>query len=354
MRTKQKKGLKKIRIPATWYFAIGFFLCLNPSAWCGTIDSLIHKAPIPLHLPLSGTVNGDQYQKGSTIESTQVIERGKTTYLAEDEVVLRDGFELKDGAEFEVLLNRDSFHIVTMLTYNVWGDHTDYTEHAKIIKNSKADVVSVQEVKKVSNFNKLLEESGYHGEMSVTIDILIKYGIALLWNPNTLDSPDIDCQLIDIPKDKDADKKRAYMVAEFRDFCFIATHYSSDKDYRKVMTYSILNNQSVQRCKDAKKPIYIAGDMNEQPHHKNALPIFEESGFKMLNSQDYTIINESYKYADSTRNGGAMIDLILEYNQTPYHRTLESGVPIPADQRQQFFIDKTSDHLPYRVRVKVK
>ena len=52
--------------------------------------------------------------------------------------------------------------------------------------------------------------------------------------------------------------------------------------------------------------------------------------------------------------GGNMIDLILEYNTNPYHKTINRGVPMNKEEREQFFEDKISDHLPYFVKVKIR
>lgn len=355
--TTQKRDPKTLRIPATWCFAIGLFLCLNLAAWCNTADTAAsrpHKAPIPLDLPLSGTVNGNQYQKGSKIISTQSIESGKTTYLAEEEVILSEGFEVKEGAEFEVLFDRDSFHIVTMMTYNLYIESTGkYKKHAEVIKESKADVVSVQEVKGEYRFNNTLKNnSGYEGKMcSTTTKGPDKYGIGLLWNPNTLDEPEVHSKTIPcLPIDKDKDGVRAYMVAEFRDFCFVATHFSLIDSCKEKMANSILNNEYVQKCNTIGKPVYIAGDLNANPKHE-AIRIFKDNGFMVLNRTDTL---ENGKYIDSTMSKGRMIDLILENNTNPYHKTIFRGVPFDSTQKVQFLKDKISDHFPYRVRVKVK
>lgn len=254
MKTTQKRDPKRLRIPATWCFAMGFFLCLNLASWCGTADTAAtrpYKAPIPLNLPLSGTVNGNQYQKGSTIESTQVIESGKTTYLAEEEVVLNEGFEVKEGAEFEVMFDRDSFFVYTFLTYNL-SNNLKYDQHADVINESKADVVSLQEVRMTAKFLHLKNKTNMDGVMKATIGT--EYGIGILWNTKTVGSPlDKDLVKLSTPNDK-TDSHRAYIVAEFRDFCFVATHYSLDSTHRIEMSESILNHKITKKCTTSGKP----------------------------------------------------------------------------------------------------
>ena len=117
------------------------------------------------------------------------------------------------------------------------------------------------------------------------------------------------------------------------------------------MAELILDNKIVKDCKNKGKPVYIAGDMNERPdNEQGTLRMLFDGGFSVLN--DTTKIDG--KYVDSTQKGGNMIDLILEYNTNPYHKTINRGVPMNKEEREQFFEDKISDHLPYFVKVKVR
>ena len=347
MKTIQQKGLKKLRIQTTLCLAICLFL--NGAAYCGTADTTAsrpRKAPVPLKLSLSGTVKGNQYQKGSTIESTQVIESGKTTYLAAEEVILSEGFEVKDGAELEVMFDRDNFFVYTFLTYNL-SDNLKYDDHADVINDCKADVVSLQEVRMTAKFSHLKNKTNLDGEMKATIGT--EYGIGILWNTKTVGSPlDKDQVKLSTPNDKH-DKHRAYIVTEFRDFCFVATHYSLDSTHRIEMSESILNHKISKKCITSGKPVYIAGDMNSV-HDEGAITLFTKTnGFRLLNS----IHKVGGTYIDATRPSGSMPDLILEHNENPYRKIIDKGVPIPEEKRKDFF-KNTSDHLPYRVKLKVR
>lgn len=64
----------------------------------------------------------------------------------------------------------------------------------------------------------------------------------------------------------------------------------------------------------------------------------------MLND---TTMDTSNKYIHETTQSGAMIDLVLEYNKDPYCETIGRGIPAGATY-------KTSDHLPYCVKVRFK
>ena len=312
---------------------------------------------VPDEVTLTGTVTKDQERKASNITSSQVIAGGKTVYLAEEEVVLGPGFEVKSGAEFDLTIERDSFHIVPMLTYNLHGKHTpDYGVHAKYINQSGAAVVSVQEVRRARRFKKLKEETGMDGKMCTTIKVFgVKYGIGMLWDKDRVGAPvRITKTTMKTPKlGKESDKRRGWIVAEFPELCFVATHLSQEESYRQKMITKILNNNIINDCKKIKKPIYIAGDMNNGPY-SNIIKIFIDSGFQVLN--DPTMVT-CPREDDTTGKEGSVIDLIIEYNykEIMYRRLIDRGIPIPEKDRVKWmYKDKVSDHFPYFVKVKIK
>jgi endonuclease/exonuclease/phosphatase family metal-dependent hydrolase len=301
---------------------------------------------VPDNLSLFGTQTGDSIYKAVNIQSTQVINSGKTTYTASNEIVLNPGFEVKTGAEFEIIMDDDSLNNLTMMTYNIWIKSNKFSEHAQVITQSNADVVSIQEIKGKTNFDNLKDDTGYEGEMCKTVikGFFKQYGIALLWK-SSLDTPTITKRVIDTPKDPH-DKKRAYITAEFTDFCFIATHYSTSAKERINMTNTILNENIVMNCKNAGKPIYIAGDMNEDTNG-DAIQIFTSSsnGFEVLNDPTHAT------YFNTETGVGYFGDFILEYNTNPKHKTIERGIPnsFPPE-----WYRVVSDHFPYVVKVKLK
>ncbi|MDE5574955.1 MAG: lamin tail domain-containing protein [Bacteroidales bacterium] len=307
---------------------------------------------VPVNKTLTGTVTKNQEEKASNITSSQVIVSGKSVYLAEEEVVLGPGFEVKDGAEFEVIVERDSFHVVPMLTYNLWGKHTpDYGVHAKYINQSGAAVVSVQEVYGKNRFKKLKKATGMDGKMCIlTTPSGIKCGIGMLWNKNRVGNKN---QMIEkkikTPKDG-SNKKRGYILAEFPEFCFVATHYSLSSFHREEMTKSILNEDIIKNCINTGKPIYVAGDMNINTQQEKAITIFNDNGFKVLND----LVSKDHQTQPQHNKS---IDLILEYNcsENIYHRLIERGIPILEKDREDWlYNDKVSDHFPYFVKVKTK
>lgn len=313
---------------------------------------------VPENETLDGTVTKNQEKKASNITSSQVITGGKTVYLAEEKVVLEPGFEVKNGAEFELTVERDSFHVVPMLTFNLWGNHSkvSYATRANYIVQSNAAIVSIQEVRGASNFKTLKKKTGMDGKMCTTINaIFVKYGIGMLWDRNRVGSPRrIATATMKTPKvGSEKDSHRGWIVAEFPEFCFVATHLSQEESYRRKMVQKILNNNIVNDCKSDQKPIYIAGDMNNGPY-SNVIKIFIDSGFQVLNDPNTVTCP---KEGDKTGKKGSVIDLVLEYNykENVYHRLIERGIPIPEEDRIKWmYTDKVSDHFPYFVKVKIK
>ena len=315
-------------------------------------------APIPDDLELLGTVTENTEYRTTTITSSQVIESGKTTYMAEEGIYLAPGFEVREGAGFEAIVHGDSVHLVTMLTYNTHGKHTYYVKHAEVIRNSKADVAAIQEMRGYNKLKILKEETGLDGDRCLTI---ADYGIAMLWNPKTVGSPiEKSHKRIYMPVWEDEDGTRAFMVAEFRDFCFVSTHLSLSQKYRKKMVNKILDNKLVKRCLNDSKPVYIAGDLNESPEGSrgNDTAIAKGPAIKILTDYGFEVLNDTAFASNSThatRPTGAHIDLILEHNVKPNHKTIDRGIPIPQEERDKWLKeDKISDHFPYSVKVKIR
>ena len=103
------------------------------------------------------------------------------------------------------------------------------------------------------------------------------------------------------------------------------------------MTNKILSESIVINCINSNKPIYIAGDMNEQPG-ETSINLFENDGFVVLNNTS----NSEH----STIENGKHIDLILECNLNQYRELIWRGIPDSSDDSYTI-----SDHLPYFVKL---
>ena len=348
-----------------------YILIIAITALCiGKINS---QVIVPDNLTLSGTQTGNNdYEASDTIKSTQVINSGKTTYTAGESVILNPGFKVELGAEFEIVMkDDDSFNNLTMMTYNLWGKESfiqDQSRHAEVISIVKPDVVSVQEVWGKGNFNNLKTLTGMDGKMCYTLDkcvngVCYKTGIGILWNTafGTPKTHSVWPMWVNGTYYEHA----AYMIAEFDDFCFIATHYpvntSTAAEDRVVMTNKILNNSVVKNCINLGKPIYIGGDFNFD-HNSEAIQIFiRDNGFEVLNNTD------EYRFTYPTlvkpNNPKGLADMIIEYNTNPTHKLIESQIPeflcpahrddplLPCENEE---LQKASDHFPYFVKVKLK
>jgi endonuclease/exonuclease/phosphatase family metal-dependent hydrolase len=296
-----------------------------------------------------------------------------------------DQDEIRDGGDGTSGTIRYPDTLVFM-TYNI--QKKKYEENGKLIKASGADVVAVQELSGERNFNKLKNAAG----MTLTIqatDLIdgTGAGVAMLWNvllstlffnpftgiptpifldPFTVEAavqanykfaiglmwrPDLGHPSVTKRTMRDhsdyPDTHRAYIIAEFRDFCFVATHYSHNVDDQEEMTNAILDEDVIKDCISKGKPVYIAGDLNPKATVEKPdiiLPIFEANGFVLLND-----LNDAEQ---ATRPNGSSPDRILEYNKNDTHELIKSGIPLSWDDNTM--MNKLSDHRPYFVKVKIK
>ncbi len=354
--------------------------------WCFGVVNAQNTTQI-----LSGKKIGN-YEAANSIQSTQVLSKGTTSYIAGNQIALKPGFHAKAGSEFIATIDNPSNYL-TIMTCNLgpmkYRDR--HSDHAKVIKASGADIVSVQEVKGESIFNALRSETGFKGEMCTTMKIenpfgdpFYSYGIALLWNEAKLGKPlSVTPHKIErkLPS-ADSDERRAYIVAQWDDFVVIATHLSTDVDDNKRMVTAILAEDVVINYN---KPIFIAGDLNPRPK-ADASPrpdgyetktCLQANGFEILNvmhdmqqagpdypEDPYTVAHYHLHTTSGKNLPGGQVDLILWKNQKPDSRIVGRGVPecllaedktndYPGGQYRSWRFE-ISDHHPYVVKVKLK
>lgn len=294
---------------------------------------------IPDSLSLSGVQIGDNHYDAVNINSTQIIESGKTTYRASNAITLKPGFHAKSGSDFRASIDGFSKRL-NIMTYNLGPDRKKeyYEQHAEVIKLSGADIVALQEVRGVvTRYNMLVDRTGFKGKMGTTVNILgfYRYGIAMLWNEDKIGAPiSVRVELINTPNDNDP--KRAYIVAEWDDYIVIATHLPLNATDSYNMVTQMLNESFITNYQ---KPVYIAGDLNPNPTSAEDMPV--AAGFGILNNMDEPL--------HATRPENYRPDLILELNHNPNHELIWNGVPNCADTTYTI-----SDHLPYFVKLKFK
>ena len=231
-------------------------------------------------------------------------------------------------------------HNVTFMTYNILNyDGLNFQifripKLAQIISASGADVVAVQEISGNSNFNSLKDKTGLSGSW---FDIAGNgYGIGVLWK-SSLGTPKITNVKVDPVSSSTDSESRAFIMAEFSDFCFIAAHFSLNSIDRDSMVVKM-----IQYVKSVGKTVFVGGDFNAEPTYR-ALVTLQNNNFKILNTlSDYTY---------SADNPTSLIDMILGYrnNSTDKEYTVISR-GIPTAPSGVTYSD-VSDHLPYCVTV---
>jgi len=208
------------------------------------------------------------------------------------------------------------------------------TKLAQVISESDADVVAVQEVVGSSNFNNLKEKSGLSGAW---YDIAGNgYGIGVLWK-SSLGTPQITNVKIAPTSGSTDSESRAFIIAEFTDFCFISTHFSLNAVDRDSMAARIISYAN-----KAGKTVFVGGDFNAQPTYR-AMVTFKNNNFQILNSLT------EYTYPSSSPT--SLIDMILGFRKNatdkPYS-VVSKGIPAPP---AGVALKDVSDHLPYCVTV---
>ena len=248
---------------------------------------------------------------------------------------------------------------LNILTYNLWRGSNHYAtyinfEHTYVIEQSGANVVAIQEMFRKRNYNDLKDNTGLSGYYHIQDGnwLVGYYGIALLYNKSVVGSPiSINGTDVNMHEDSHNDYTRAYISAEFNDFCIVCTHYPLNINDGNLITNRIIQDNTVLRCKKNNKPVYIAGDFNQSPGEPTSTGLaiirYENAGYEVLNNRKKT----NGKYEDATKEDGSMIDMILEYNvyQNKYHQW--RGIP-PAFLPS--WLGYVSDHFPYQVKVKTK
>ena len=319
----------------------------------GKINS---QTATPTNLSLSGTKTGNnEYEALNNIQSTQIINSGKTTYTAGNEIVLNPGFETKPGSEFEAKIDDVSSYL-TIMTYNIYRQ--DYHENGKLIKSSGADVVAVQEILRIpflGNFTRLKEKAGMDGKY-LKIKGLgqnTSFGIALLWNTSAVGSPiRTVAETVNTSSD-DPDGKRGYIIAEFHDFIFVSTHLSGDTIRDKAKIIKEFLKEDI--IKNSNKPVFIGGDFNFQPNDDILGPFLNTVGFEVLNNLEGSRGfdnkgNYRWIYTDlTTDDSQRMIDLICGEKNSSKYEVLSKCIPDAANPPFKY-----SDHRPYMVKVKLK
>ncbi|OQB29311.1 MAG: Endonuclease/Exonuclease/phosphatase family protein [Bacteroidetes bacterium ADurb.Bin174] len=240
---------------------------------------------------------------------------------------------------FSCTYAQQSDSTLTIMTYNLYRDLPSNTqnsripEFAKVIVSCDPDVVSLQEVRGISNLFQLSLATGLKGRR---YNVLPFYGIGMLWH-SRLGKPVITSYELKALRNSNDKEARAFMVAEFDTFYFIATHFSLDQQDRDRMVEAIISfAQSVS------KPVYLAGDLNITP---------EDAAIAKFKANHFILLNDPTHHTFRSSNPDRQLDMILVHpNQSKAPTIIDrSTTEFPKD-----YLEKLSDHLPYWVKVRVK
>jgi len=234
---------------------------------------------------------------------------------------------------------------ITFMTYNLLTNtglnlqSSRISKLAQIISASGADIVAVQEVCGNSNFNNLKSQTGMEGAW---YDIgnypLYGYGIGILWK-SSLGTPTITNYKVLHKEGSNDSEDRAFMVAEFNNFCFISTHFALDAIDRDTMTARIIRVVNT-----LGKTVFVGGDFNAAPNYRCMLT-FQENGFEILNDLNHLTYPSD--------NPTSLIDMILGFRKNPSdvrYTIIDRGISTPPSG---ISFPDASDHLPYYVKVEL-
>lgn len=217
-------------------------------------------------------------------------------------------------------------------------DRSHYAKTAEVISRIQPDVIALQELDSITTWHpafqiqELATRTGLHYTYNHTIDYRGgKYGNGILSKEKPVKVTHVDLV---------GEEHRKMCVAEFSDYIFIATHFCHKNDENRKASAVIVNNFIKDNYSSYKKPIYLAGDLNESSLSSG---MFQEllSKWNIISTSNVTFIG-----AGSTAK---RIDFILVYkgNNASYE-VLGTATPQYAGLDMNFI----SDHLPVLTDIK--
>ena len=220
---------------------------------------------------------------------------------------------------------------VRVMSYNVHNcigsdKVKDIDRCANVIREVCPDIVAIQEVDSMTRRNKryvlgeLGEKAGYHAYFGPTIPYKGgKYGIGVLSR-----KPAKSVEFHRLPCRKEP---RGLLVVEFDKYYFLATHLSLVRPDQRTSTQIIKEIVS-----KLNKPVFLAGDMNAQPHSPT-MELFKEY---------MTVLTDETKFTFPATEPRGCIDYVMGAN-----------AQFKVKKTEVLYGDISSDHLPLYVDVKI-
>lgn len=159
-----------------------------------------------------------------------------------------------------------------------------------------------------------------------------EYGIGMLYD-SSLDTPTFYSG--DLP----GVEARKFLVAEFDEFVFIATHFCHKSDDNRTESMQIITDYVDETYGSSTKPVYLGGDLNESSLSSDMGKVLTAS-WSVISINSGTYFNTS----SPTR-----IDYILVYEgNNPEYEVLGTAIPVYQDVN----FNNLSDHYPVIVDIK--
>ncbi len=218
-------------------------------------------------------------------------------------------------------------------TQNAGTDRANYNNTAKVISLMDPDVIALQELDKngtwhaTDQLQELATRTGLRPYYCKTINYRGgEYGIGILCKEEPLKT-----ESGDLP----GTEARKFLLAEFADFIFIATHFCHQEEQNRVQSMEIITNHLTTNYASYTKPIYLAGDLNTAK-----LPAAALASWQIISTSANTFMNAA---------SPSRIDYILVYKgNSPTFEVLRTAVP----SYEEINVVTVSDHVPVLVDLK--
>lgn len=248
--------------------------------------------------------------------------------------------------------------VLRILHYNVGvfskSGYDSTEEIASIIKEYGADIVSVNELDSCNRrhgtfqLRELAEALGGWGYIyQKAIDYKDgAYGVGIVAAPGQLQGEGVTKEgegfvRTDghIMPNFGAREHRAFVIAETEKYVFVSTHLEVEKDYARVEQAKIINATLKELYGDSEKPVFLAGDMNDEMPSAVITELLKE--WDLLSA---------YKNSFSADNPQICIDYVFSLRNKSKVKLVKADVIGSAECGD---VTKASDHLPIYVDVKI-
>lgn len=214
---------------------------------------------------------------------------------------------------------------------------SDYNKTAQVIKLIDPDVIALQELDKnttthpTDQLQELADRTGLYPYYCKTIDYRGgDYGIGILSKKTPIKTYSGDLPGVE---------PRKFFVAEFSDYVFICTHLCHLQASNRTASADIINEYIAANYSDSKKPIFLAGDLNDSSTTSATIAAFLKT-WTSIGTTKPTFI-------DTTTP--SRIDYVLIWKgNNPSYEVLGTATP----NFEQINVNTVSDHLPVIVDLK--